>query len=479
MDFALIGLLLALTTLFYGSFVGEIKSAFWLAPLLTVLVFFACWLLVRPQKYSPGDIAVYFATGIVIVAISLFGRLNFTYASYFYAYLAVAMIACFFTYSGLKELRHMKKPTLKSVEKLRRPMILFLILTCLICYLYFNNVIWNWGSEEGEISIKAFQTMLQGVSPYGKVYTMEYGWAAGTATPYSYFPTTILYYGLASVLPISPISVEPNFSNLKAATMLVTVLAAVLLLKTFKDLGQESFGRFLSLLYIFVFGFAWGGSDYIHTFAGFFIVLTTYFLARGKNQIALASAGFAALTQPIGTLFSIFVIVHVFRKTKPRFLNWKNIAVLMPSAILLLTFVIWDIQGFVYSIFGWWSGTLGGTAATFFGTTSIANFTYFFSPIIEAIGPRTFFISKITLMVLLGIALSLKYTKTITRTIFSSAVYIFAWLFFVNNGISVMYLQEAIVTSILLTGFLVIRSQNTSKKSVEAIQQNLQENPII
>ena len=467
MDFASIGLLLALTTIFYGSFVGDIKSYFWLAPLLTILIFFACWLLMRPQKYSHVDFIIYFATGIIILIISFLGKLDFNYSLYFFAYLAIALIACFFTYFGLKELRQVKKMSLKSMERLRQPMILFIVLACLICFLYFNNVIWNWGSEEGEINIKAFQTLLQGVSPYSKIYTMEYGWAKGTATPYSYFPVTLLYYGLFSVFPTSPISAVPNFSNLKVGTMLVTVFAAILLLKTFKELNHESFGRFLSILYILVFGFAWGGIDYIHTFAGFFIILTAYFLATGKNQLSLASAGFTALTQPIGTLFSMFVIVHIIRKTKPKFFNWKNIAALAPSAIILLTFFLWDWQSFINSIFGWWTGTQGGIAGTYFGTTSVANLTYFFNPIIEMIGARTFFITKITLMLLLGMVLSLKYTKTITKTIFSAAVFILTWLFLVNSWISVMYLQEAIVTSFLLIGFLVINSQNASRKPVE------------
>ena len=47
-------------------------------------------------------------------------------------------------------------------------------------------------------------------------------------------------------------------------------------------------------------------------------------------------------------------------------------------------------------------------------------------------------------------------------------MFILIWLFFVNAGISILYLQEAIVTSFLLIGFLVISSQNTSSKPAEA-----------
>jgi hypothetical protein len=347
-------------------------------------------------------------------------------------------------------------------------MILFIVLACLICFLFFNNVIWNWDSEEGEINIKAFQTLLQGVSPYSKIYPTEYGWAKGTATPYSYFPITLMYYGLFSVFPTSPISAVPNFSNLKVGTMLVTVFAAILLLKTFKDLGHESFGRFLAILYLLVFGFTWGGIDYVHTFAGFFIILTTYFLATGKNQLSMVFAGFTALTQPIGTLFSIFVMVHIIRKTKPRFLNWKNMIALAPSAVILLAFIFWDYQSFMSSVFGWWTGTQGSSAGTFFGTTSIANLTYFLTPIIEMVGATRFFITKISFMLIFGTVLSLKYTKTIIRTLFSSAIFIVTWLFFVNSGISVMYLQEAIVTSFLFIGFLMINRQNASQEPVDA-----------
>jgi hypothetical protein len=109
MDFASIGLLLALSTIFYGSFVGDIKSSFWLAPLLTILIFFACWLLIRPQKFSRVDILIYFATGIIIIIISLLGKLDFNYSVYFFAYLAVALIACFFTYFGLKDSVKLRK----------------------------------------------------------------------------------------------------------------------------------------------------------------------------------------------------------------------------------------------------------------------------------------------------------------------------------------------------------------------------------
>lgn len=463
MDFASAGLLLALITIFYGSFAGDITNSFWLAPLLTVLIFFACWLLVRPQKYSRGDLIVYLGTVIIILSITFLGKLDFNYALYFFGYLAIALISSFFTYFGLKHIRRIRKTNLKSLEKLRRPMILFLILACLVCFLYFNNVIWNWGSEEGEISIKAFQTFLQGVSPYSKIYPMEYGWAQGTATPYSYFPTTLFYYGLFSVLPTSPISAVPHFSNLKAGTMIVTMFAAILLLKTFKELGHESFGRFLSILYILVFGFAWGGSDYIHTLAGFFIILTTYFLATGKNKLSLATTGFTALTQPIGTLFAIFVIVHIIRKTKSKILNWKNMVALAPSAIILTIFFFWDWPSFLNSVFGWWTGTHGSIAGTYYGSTSVANLTYFLSPVIEAIGAKTFFIIKMVLMVLLAMVLFSRYTQTITKTLFAAALFIFTWLFCVNSWISVMYLQEAIVTSFLLIGFLVIKSQASSK----------------
>ena len=193
--------------------------------------------------------------------------------------------------------------------------------------------------------------------------------------------------------------------------MIASVFTAILLLKTFKELKNESVGRFLSLLYILLFGFVWGGGDSIHLLTVFFITITVYFLATGKNLLSLVFAGFTALTQPIGTLFSIFVIVHITRKTKPPFFNWKNIAALAPSAILLFTFIFWDYQGFVNSIFGWWTGTQGSIAGTYFGTSSIANLTYFFNPIIEIIGARTFFITKISLMLLLGIVLSLKILK--------------------------------------------------------------------
>jgi|WetSurMetagenome_2_1015567.scaffolds.fasta_scaffold21846_1 hypothetical protein len=472
MDFASVGLLVALATIFYGNWSGDIKFSFWLAPMLIALVFIACWLLVRPAKYAVGDILGYFATVIIIVLIAVYGRLNYTYSAYFFGYIALAGFACFFTYFGFKELRHIRKPTRKSIEKLRRPMILFIIISVLVCYLYYNNVIWNWGSEEGEISIEAFKTMLSGVSPYSKVYLMDTGWAAGTSTPYSYFPSTLLYYGVMSVLPVSPIFVTPDFSNLKAGTMIIVVLAAVLLFKTFKDLGHESAGRFLMLLYLFVFGFLWGGQDYIHAFAGFFIIFTMYFLARGKNKAALLTAGFAALTQPLGTLVSIFVIVHVFRKTKPRVQNWKNLALLAPAAGVLLFFILWDVQSFVFSIFGWWSSTQGGVASTFFGATSVANFTYFVSPVVDALGARTFFIAKIALMLVFGFVLSWKFTKTVTRTVFSSAVFILTWLLFVNNGVSVNYFQEALVTVFLLLGLLMVKNQMSAQAAAEPAQQS-------
>lgn len=467
MDLASIGLLLALVTIFYSSFGGEIKNAFWLAPLLTVLIFFACWLLVRPQKYFLGDLVVYFGTAIIILSISILGKLNFTYSFYFFTYLAVALVACFFTYFGLKQLLHVKKMSLRSLEGLRRPMILFLVLACLICFLYFSNVIWNWGSEEGEVNIKAFQTLLQGTSPYSKLYLMEYSWAKGTVTPYSYFPVTLLYYGLFSTFPTSPVSAFPSFSGLKVGTMLATVVAAILLLKTFKELKNESFGRFLFILYIFLFGFAWGGLDYIHSFAGFLIILTVYFLATGKNQLSLASAGFTALTQPIGTLFGIFVIAHIIRKTKSKVFAWKSVMALAPSVVIFSAFFFWDWQGFTKNIFGWWSGSYGNAAGTYFGSSSVASFTYFLSPAIEMVGSRTFLVAKILAMLILGIFLLLKYTQTIPRTLFSATVFIATWLFFVNSWISIMYLQELIITSLLLLGFLAISGRVTSRKPAE------------
>ena len=352
MDLASIGLLLALTTIFYGSFAGEINNAFWLAPLLTTLVFFSCWLVVRPRKYFRSDLLVYFGAGTILLSIAFLGKLDFNFSFYFFMYLAVAFAASFFAYFDVKQIRQIKRINIKSLEKLRGPMILFLVLACLVCFLYFNNVIWNWGSEEGEVNIKAFQTLLQGASPYSKLYTMEYSWAKGSVTPYSYFPVTLLYYGLFSSLPTSPVSTFPNFSGLKAGTMMITLISAVILLKSFKELNRESLGRFLAIFYIFVFGFAWGGRDEIHMFTGFLIILTTYFLVTGKNKLTLASAGFTALTQPIGTLFSVFAIAFVFRKGKSGVFNWKKIAMIAPSAVILLIFffssslllfIIWTI----------------------------------------------------------------------------------------------------------------------------------------
>lgn len=455
LDLASIGLLLALATIFYGSFAGDIKNSFWLAPLLTILIFFTCWLLVRPQQYSQGDLLIYFGTVIIILSIVYIGKLDFNYAFYLLMYLAVALIGCFFMYFGLKGFQRIRKISLKNLERLRRPMILFLLLACLICFLYFNNIIWNWGSEEGEVNIKAFQTLLQGTSPYSKLYPMEYSWAKGITIPYSYFPVTLLYYGLFSVLPTSPISAVPNFSNLKVGTMLATVAAAILLLKTFKELNNESLGRFFSILYLFLFGFVWGGLDYIHSLTVFFIILTTYFLATGKNHLSLASAGLTALTQPLGTLFSIFIIVYIVRKMRSKIFNWKNIIALAPSITILLTFFFWDWQSFMNNVFGWWSGSHGNIAGTYYGSSSVANLTYFLGPVIDAIGARTFFIIKIIVMLLLGIFLSLKYTQTIPKTLFSATIFISTWIFFVNSWISVMYLQEAIVTSLLLIGFLM------------------------
>jgi hypothetical protein len=201
-------------------------------------------------------------------------------------------------------------------------------------------------------------------------------------------------------------------------------------------------------------------------FTAFSIILTTYLLTAGRKQICLLAAGFAALTQPIGTLFSAFVIVHVFRKTEPGFSNWKNwknIVALIPAVAVMMVFVFWNVQGFFSSIFEWYASRQGGFAATYFGTTSVANLTYFFSPIIGVIGAKTFFLAKVMLTLLFGVILSLKFTKTITKTIFSAAVFILTWLFFVNNGISVMYLQEATVTILLLAGLIMINSLNAKE----------------
>ena len=456
MDLATLGLLLAFILYFYSSVAGDIKNFYWLAPLLTILIFFTCWLLARPQKYFLGDLMIYFGTGIIIFSISYLGKLDFTYSFYFFIYLAVALIACFFTYFNFNDLSQVTKTSLKSLERLRRPMILFLVFACIISFLYFNNIIWNWGSEEGEVNIKAFQTLLQGSSPYGKLINIEYAWSKGDVVPYSYFPVTLLYYGLFLAFPTSPISAVFNFSNLKVGTMLATVVATILLFKIFKELGDESLGRFLSILYLLLFGFEWGGLDYIHNVTVFFIILTFYFLATGKERLSLVSAGLTALTQPLGTLFSIFVIVHIIRKMKSRIFNWKNMLALAPLAIMLLTFFFWDWQGFCYSIFGWWSASYGNVGGTYHGTSSVANLTYFFNPVIEVIGGKLFFIIKVIAMLLLGMLLSLKYTKTITKTIFSATVFISTWIFLVNSWISIMYLQESIVTSLLLIGVLVI-----------------------
>src|SRR5512139_2563737 len=96
-------------TIFYGPFLGDIDTEFWLAPLLTVLVFVVCWLIMRPQKYSWGDIIAYFAVVLAILAVVVNGQFNISFGAYYFGYLALALAAVFFTYSGLKHLRQVKQ----------------------------------------------------------------------------------------------------------------------------------------------------------------------------------------------------------------------------------------------------------------------------------------------------------------------------------------------------------------------------------
>jgi hypothetical protein len=143
--------------IFYGPFLGDIDTEFWLAPLLTVMIFVICWLIMRPPKYSWGDIIAYLAVVLAILAVVVNGQFNLTFGAYYFGYLDLALAAVFFSYSSLKHLRQVKQlrmPTLKTLEKIRRPMILFIILACLISYLYFNNVIWNWAARKAKSASK-------------------------------------------------------------------------------------------------------------------------------------------------------------------------------------------------------------------------------------------------------------------------------------------------------------------------------------
>ena len=83
------------------------------------------------------------------------------------------------------------------------------------------------------------------------------------------------------------------------------------------------------------------------------------------------------------------------------------------------------------------------------------------------IGGSGFFIIKLALISFLGIFLLAKYTKTIIGTLFSAAVYIATWLFFVNSWIGGMYFQEIIITGILFLGVLVASNKITFGRSEE------------